>query len=79
MVYIYNIKWNTASSHGVQQVKIWCCHSCGAGDCGEVSIPGPGISICHECGEKIFYSAIKMDEIMPFVETMDGPRDYHTK
>ena len=26
-----------------------------------------------------YYSAIKRNEIMPFAETLDGPRDYHTK
>ena len=26
-----------------------------------------------------YYSAIKKSEIMPFAETLDGPRDYHTK
>ena len=26
-----------------------------------------------------YYSAIKKNEIMPFVTTMDGPREYHTE
>ena len=26
-----------------------------------------------------YYSAIKKNEMMPFFNNMDGPRDYHTK
>ena len=26
-----------------------------------------------------YYSVIKNNEIMPFINNIDGPRDYHTK
>ena len=33
-------------------LRMWCCCSCGIGhNCSLDSTPGPGTSMCHECGK----------------------------